>query len=133
MATKELIKTVEDDFEGNDLLLYLNSVKKHSYTDFATAIVGLGTGVTGTVVKKKIAKEIAEKLCPILEVIGYAITVSQFITMIQDNIEAEKLEKVLKNMDVANDTLRVTTETYLWLSGSGNHTGYTTEVTYEVI
>ena len=44
----------------------------------------------------------------------------------------KELEKEIVKMK-DNDSMRIITKTYMWLSGSGNHTGYTTEVTYKII
>ena len=47
-------------------------------------------------------------------------------------LPAKELEKEIVKMK-DNDSMRIITKTYMWLSGSGNHTGYTTEVTYKII
>lgn len=57
---------------------------------------------------------------------------AEIFNMIQDDIEAKELEKEIVKMK-DNDSMRIITKTYMWLSGSGNHTGYTTEVTYKII
>lgn len=64
--------------------------------------------------------------------LGYALAFGEIFNMIQDDIEAKELEKEIVKMK-DNDSMRIITKTYMWLSGSGNHTGYTTEVTYKII
>ena len=123
MATKELIRTQYDDYTEKELLLYVNKKSKMSFIDLALAVTGLGTGVAG---------EIAKRLSATLSGLGYALAFGEIFNMIQDDIEAKELEKEIVKMK-DNDSMRIITKTYMWLSGSGNHTGYTTEVTYKII
>ena len=134
MATKELIRTQYDDYTEKELLLYVNKKSKMSFIDLALAVTGLGTGVVGDWLEEKVAGEIAKRLSATLSGLGYALAFGEIFNMIQDDIEAKELcsryvARVVKN----NDSMRIITKTYMWLSGSGNHTGYTTEVTYKII
>ena len=132
MATKELIRTQYDDYTEKQLLLYVNEKSMMTFEDLALAVTGLGTGVVGDWLEKKFANEIAKRMSAALSGLGYALAVGEIVTMIQDDIEAKELEKEIKKMK-DNDSMRIISKTYMWLSGSGNHTGYTTEVTYEII
>ena len=132
MATKELIRTQYDDYTEKELLLYVNKKSKMSFIDLALAVTGLGTGVVGDWLEEKGAGEIAKRLSATLSGLGYALAFGEIFNMIQDDIEAKELEKEIVKMK-DNDSMRIITKTYMWLSGSGNHTGYTTEVTYKII
>ena len=132
MATKELIRTQYDDYTEKELLLYVNKKSKMSFIDLALAVTGLGTGVVGDWLEEKVAGEIAKRLSATLSGLGYALSFGEIFNMIQDDIEAKELEKEIVKMK-DNDSMRIITKTYMWLSGSGNHTGYTTEVTYKII
>ena len=132
MATKELIRTQYDDYTEKELLLYVNKKSKMSFIDLALAVTGLGTGVVGDWLEEKVAGEIEKTLSATLSGLGYALAFGEIFKMIQDDIEAKELEKEIVKMK-DNDSMRIITKTYMWLSGSGNHTGYTTEVTYKII
>jgi len=125
MATR-VISSVHEDYAGDDIAIYINSLTGASYDDLQAALTGMGVTAAGTYVQKYVVPKIAAKLLSALTLVGYGIGLATLVGL----IEAEQLEQqrneVLNDIKARGGRLRVYTEYVEWSSGSGNHyTEYT--------
>ena len=125
MATSEGLDSAENTFDMHGLLTYVNKKNHTNFNSLTNAVASLGASAVGAAAKAEIALTLAGLL-------GVALALASIVDAIEAGIDSVKLGKVLAET-TNDDKIKVTTEFYAWLSGSGNHTGYYAETTYEVV
>lgn len=119
--TERLIKSTTERFSGDDIAIYVNEEYGTNYEDVALALVALGVSAVTFAIIPVLAIEMATLL-------SLGITTSTVVEEIRKAMESEDLGSVLQSL--GGKDLKVTTKFYEWLSGSGNHTGYFSRVTF---
>lgn len=124
MATSTLIKSSTTTYTQKELLMYLNDSQQLNFETLAAGIASLGVSVVGTLLKPGIAAKITGAIGVGLSIVGLA-------DIIEDGIKASEMAPYLEKLGT-NDSMKITTNLYEWLSGSGNHTAYYTEEKYAI-
>ena len=124
MATSTLIKSSTTTYTQKELLMYLNDSQQLNFETLAAGIASLRVSVVGTLLKPGIAAKITGAIGVGLSIVGLA-------DIIEDGIKASEMAPYLEKLGT-NDSMKITTNLYEWLSGSGNHTEYYTEEKYAI-